>query len=154
MPTCTFLDSIMVNGRSVHHRSWNNCTYHRAFLLLWPVVLKFGPPGINFSAMVENKIQTPGTETQWNSVDTYRRFQARVKIRLILVITYKLWGSSCTVSGCMLAPASAVNNSSLFNAHYKRTCTQYRMTTLTMNADTECCHCDCSYISSYLSCAL
>ena len=38
-------------------------TYHRAFLLLWPVVLKFGPPGINFSAMVENIIQTPGTQT-------------------------------------------------------------------------------------------
>jgi len=43
---------------------------------------------------------------------THRRFQARaypgnarVKIRLILVITYKLWGSSCTVPGCMLAPA-------------------------------------------------
>ena len=42
----------------------------------------------------------------------HRRFQARaypgnarVKIRVILVtvITYKLWGSSCTVPGCMLA---------------------------------------------------
>jgi len=43
----------------------------------------------------------------------HRRFQtraypgnARVKIRLILVITYKLWGSSCTVPGCMLALVS------------------------------------------------
>jgi len=63
----------------------------------------------------------------------HRRFQARaypgnarVKIRLILVITYKLWGSSCTVPGCMLAPAraSGVNNSSLFNVHYKCACAQ------------------------------
>jgi len=70
----TFLGSFMVNGLSVYHRSWDNCTYH----LLWPVVLKFGSPGINLSAMVENMypwdlvfkmtntveiifIQTPGT---------------------------------------------------------------------------------------------